>query len=186
MAVLVAAGAGVRHRRRWVFRDLEILIEPGDLVAVTGPPGSGRTTALLCLAGRLRLSEGSVDLLRGRAALGFVPGVSDPEPVMTVDEHVRERSALLGLPNVDVPLLGLDPQAQGRQLGPFQRHLLGIVLALMEDPRLIALDGVDEGLDAGERTRLREVLHEVTDAGVAVIVTARNLDDDDVTTEVRL
>jgi ABC-2 type transport system ATP-binding protein len=186
MAVLVAAGAGVRHRRRWVFRDLEVLIDPGDLVAVTGPPGSGRTTALLALAGRFRLSEGSVDFLEGGAALGFVPGVSDPEPVMTVAEHVRERSALLGLPSVDVPLLGLDPEAKGWQLGPFQRQLLGIVLALMEDPRIVALDGVDEGLDADERTQLRKVLRELTDTGVAVLVTARHLGEDDITTEVRL
>ncbi|MEV6487797.1 ATP-binding cassette domain-containing protein [Actinoplanes sp. NPDC051633] len=192
MSVLVCAGAGVRHGRRWVFRDLEILVEPGDLIAVTGPPGSGRTTALLALAGRFRLSEGSVDLVDAGAALGFVPGVTDPEPVMTVAEHIRERRALLGLPKADVPLLGLDPAAKGWQLSRFDRQLLGIVLALMEEPQVIALDGIDEGLDAGERRRLRQVLREVAATGVAVIVTARHLgegdeeQDEDFTTEVRL
>ena len=53
MPVLTAAGAGVRHRRRWLFQDLDVSVEPGEIVAVVGPPGSGRTTVLLALAAAL-------------------------------------------------------------------------------------------------------------------------------------
>ena len=60
MSVLTAHGAGVRHRGRWLFRDLDVTVEPGELVAVVGPPGSGRTTLLLALADRFRLSAGKV------------------------------------------------------------------------------------------------------------------------------
>src|SRR5689334_392114 len=95
MPVLTARGAGVRHRRRWLFRDLDVTVEPGDLVAVVGPPGSGRTTLLLAMARRFRLSAGEVRLT-GRAALGHVPEVTAPEPAFTVADHVRERLALLG------------------------------------------------------------------------------------------
>ena len=52
MPVLTAAGAGVRHRRRWLFRDLDVGVEPGEIVAIVGPPGSGRTTVLLALSHR--------------------------------------------------------------------------------------------------------------------------------------
>ena len=44
MSVLTVRGAGVRRRRQWLFRDFDVTVDPGDLVAVTGPPGSGRTT----------------------------------------------------------------------------------------------------------------------------------------------
>ncbi|BBH64324.1 hypothetical protein ACTI_10090 [Actinoplanes sp. OR16] len=176
MSVLTATGAGVRHHRRWLVHGLDLRVEPGETVAVTGPPGSGRTSALLALARRLRLSEGSVEIV-GTAALGHVPDVEEPEPVFTVTEHIRERLALLGRRRDEqVPLHGLDPELRGRDLTPYQRQVLGLVLATLNDPAVIALDGVDAGLDAAEQASLWALLDAVTAEGVAVLVTAREID----------
>ncbi len=178
MSVLSATGAGVRHHRRWLLRDLDLVIEAGEAVAVAGPPGSGRTSTLLALARRLRLSVGTVSL-SGTAALGHVAGVNDPEPVFTVREHVRERLALLGRSRREaatVDLHGLDPESQGRDLTPYQKQVLGLILARLAKPALIALDGVDSGLDAGEQAALWALLGELTAEGVAVLVTAREID----------
>ena len=186
MSVLTAAGAGVRHRRRWVFRDLDVTVEPGESVAVVGPPGSGRTTVLLALANRFQLSAGELTL-SGTAALGYVPDVQQPEPVFTVTEHVRERLALLGRPPREaVDLYGLDPGSKGWQLSPYQRQVLGLVLAKLGDPAVIALDGVDQGLDAGEQDALWALLDEIAASGVAVLVTARTIDRARVTTVIDL
>lgn len=186
MPVLTARGAGVRHRRRWLFRDLDATVEPGDLVAVVGPPGSGRTTLLLALARRFRLSAGEVTIT-GRAALGHVPEVTAPEPVFTVAEHVRERLALLGRSRRQpVDLYGLDPNAKGRDLSPYERQLLGLVLARLADPALIALDGADEGLDAAEQEALWIRLAELAESGTTIVLTARDVDPARVTTTIRL
>ena len=186
MPVLTAAGAGVRHRRRWLFQDLDVSVEPGEIVAIVGPPGSGRTTVLLALSHRFKLSAGRVT---GAAALGWVPDVTSPEPVLTVIEHVRERLLLTGRNPREagqVPLLGLDPQIKGYELSPFQRQLLGLVLARLERPRVIALDAVDEGLDAGETRELWTRLESIAEDGIAVLVTAREVDPGRVSTVVRL
>jgi len=178
MPVLTAAGAGVRHRRRWLFRDLDVSVEPGELVAIVGPPGSGRTTVLLALARRFKLSAGRVT---GSASLGWVPDVTSAEPVLTVLEHVRERLLLTGRSTREadrVPLLGLDPAAKGFQLSPYQRQLLGLVLARLENPRVIALDAVDEGLDGAETRQLWELLGSIAEDGIAVLVTAREIEPD--------
>jgi ABC-2 type transport system ATP-binding protein len=191
MPVLTATGAGVRHRRGWLFRDLDVTAEPGDLVAVVGMPGSGRTTVMLALARRFRLSAGKVDLF-GTAALGYVPDVEQPEPVFSVAEHVRERLALLGRPSRDAAavladgLYGLDPALKGWQLTPYQKQLLGLALARLGNPAVIALDGVDDGLDAREQAELWRILGELAAAGVALVMTAREIDPDRVTTVVRL
>jgi ABC-2 type transport system ATP-binding protein len=191
MSVLVATGAGVRHRRSWVFRDLDVEVRPGEIVAVVGPPGSGRTTVLLALAKRFRLSTGEV-ALSGAAALGHVPGVEQPEPMLTVAEHVRERLALLGRPRreaddvIDGGLYGIAPTLRGWQLNPYQRQLLGLALARLGGPRVIALDGVDDGLDAREQAELWSALADLAESGVAVLVTAREVDPERVATVVRL
>jgi ABC-2 type transport system ATP-binding protein len=188
MSVLSARGAGVRSRRRWLFRDLDVTVEPGELVAIVGPPGSGRTTALLALAGRFRLSAGSVTV-SGTAALGYVPDVEGPEPVFTVAEHVRERLALLGRSRSEaagVDLHGLDPGKQGRDLTPYEKQVLGLILAGLSEPQVIALDGLDDGLDAGEREALGELIDRLVEGGTAVLVTAREVDPERVTTSIEL
>ncbi|MCY1145234.1 ATP-binding cassette domain-containing protein [Actinoplanes sp. Pm04-4] len=193
MPVLIARGAGVRQRRRrgrdpWLFRDLDVTVEPGDLVAVTGPPGSGRTTMLLALARRFRLNAGSVEL-HGRASLGYVPEVSIPEPVFTVTEHVRERLMLLGRPRSEaagVDLHGLDPQKQGQDLSPYEKQVLGLVLAQLAHPAVIALDAYDDGLDSRERDTLWHLITTLTASGTAVILTTRKIDPTQVTTVISL
>jgi ABC-2 type transport system ATP-binding protein len=188
MSVLIARGVGVRRRRRWLFRDLDVTVGPGDVVAVVGPPGSGRTTALLSLAGRFRLSAGSI-AVSGTASLGHVPDVEMPEPVFTVAEHVRERLALLGRPRGEaagVSLRGLDAGKQGRDLTPYEKQVLGLILAGLSEPQMVALDGLDDGLDAGEQKQLWEQIEELAESGVAVLVTAREVDPERVATVIDL
>ncbi|NUT31441.1 MAG: hypothetical protein HOV79_00045, partial [Hamadaea sp.] len=59
--VLAARGLGLHTRATgWVFRGLDLRLAPGELVALTGAPGGGRTSALLSLAGRVRHTHGTV------------------------------------------------------------------------------------------------------------------------------
>lgn len=183
MSVLEARGVGVRQRRRWLFQGLDLTIEPGEIVAVVGPPGSGRTTALLALAGRFRLSAGSVTFSR-TPSLGHVPEADAPEPVFTVAEHLRERLALLGRPRSEaegVELHGLAPERPGRELTPYEKQVLGLILASLNEPWVIALDGLDDGLDAKEQQQVWELIGELSEQGIAVLVTARDVDPERVT-----
>ncbi|MFI7098569.1 ATP-binding cassette domain-containing protein [Streptomyces sp. NPDC050161] len=105
-AAVIARGIGVEGPRGWAFRGVDISAEPGELIAVQGPSGSGRTCLLLALTGRMRISEGHATVagfplpkrmgtVRSRTAIAHVPGVADLEPALTVAEHLKE-AALLG------------------------------------------------------------------------------------------
>ncbi|MFC7894035.1 ATP-binding cassette domain-containing protein [Streptomyces sp. NPDC057381] len=96
---------GLRGPRGWVFRGVRAEAEPGSLIAVEGPSGSGRTCLLLALTGRMRPTDGTavvgglrlprqMSALRRTSALAHVPGVTDLEPSLTVAEHLRERALL--------------------------------------------------------------------------------------------
>src|SRR6185295_11888531 len=85
-----------------------------------------------------------------------------------------------------VDLLGLDPLLKGRELTPYEKQVLGLVLAQLSKPALIALDGLDNGLDAVEQAVLLKQLAEIAATGTTVVFTARDIDPELVTTVVRL
>ncbi|MFJ5259173.1 ATP-binding cassette domain-containing protein [Streptomyces sp. NPDC088387] len=96
---------GLKGARGWAFRGVSFTAGPGSLIAVEGPSGSGRTSLLLALTGRMRATEGTATVgdarlprqlapLRRVSALAHVPGVTDLEPSLTVGEHLRERALL--------------------------------------------------------------------------------------------
>ncbi|MCK1818655.1 ATP-binding cassette domain-containing protein [Streptomyces sp. XM83C] len=104
-ARVVADDLGLRGPRGWAFRGVGLDAEPGSLIAVAGPSGSGRTCLLLALTGRMRPTEGTaavdglrlprqMSAVRRVSALAHVPGVTDLEPALTVGEHLRERALL--------------------------------------------------------------------------------------------
>ncbi|MEU3886795.1 ATP-binding cassette domain-containing protein [Streptomyces sp. NPDC029041] len=102
---IAAEGLGIKGPRGWAVRGISVDAEPGALVAVEGPSGSGRTCLLLALTGRMKVSEGTAAVgdarlpkqmaaVRGISALAHVPGLTDLDPALTVGEHLRERALL--------------------------------------------------------------------------------------------
>ncbi|MFI6206563.1 ATP-binding cassette domain-containing protein [Streptomyces sp. NPDC051041] len=102
---VTARDLGVRGPRGWAFRGVRVEAEPGSLIALEGPSGSGRTCLLLTLTGRMRPTEGQarvggfalprrMSALRRVSAVAHVPGVTDLDPALTVGEHLRERALL--------------------------------------------------------------------------------------------
>ncbi|WP_437075065.1 ATP-binding cassette domain-containing protein [Streptomyces sp. enrichment culture] len=104
-AAVVARGFGVRGPRGWAFRGIGVDAPPGSLIAIAGPSGSGRTSLLLALTGRMKATEGTAAVgglelprrmaaVRRISALAHVPGVTDLDPALTVGEHLHERALL--------------------------------------------------------------------------------------------
>ncbi|MGW1467679.1 ATP-binding cassette domain-containing protein [Streptomyces sp. NPDC002308] len=207
-AAVEVRGLGLRGPRGWAFRGVEFDAAPGTLTALAGPSGSGRTSLLLALTGRMRTTEGRASTggypLPGRlaavrriTALGPVPGVSELEGTLTVAEHLRERALLrsrytgpvraLFRPRREraasgervaevVEAAGLDltalPKAgrtQARDLGRLDALRLSVALALLDEPRLLAVDDTGLGLDAAGREAAWELLRTVAARGTTVL-----------------
>lgn len=102
---VTAEDLGLKGPRGWAFRGVTLDAEPGSLIAIEGPSGSGRTCLLLALTGRMKPTEGVAAVgglklprhmaaVRRSAAVANVPGVTDLEPALTVGEHLREAALL--------------------------------------------------------------------------------------------
>ncbi len=183
-----ARGLSMRGSRGWVYRGVDLDVEPGHLVAVQGAAGSGRTCLLLTLAGRMAPTEGfarvgnlplprQMTKVQRIAALGVAAGVSDLDPALTVRDHVRERLLLHGhlarrsrvATALDAAGLEIDPERMVRDLHPGQRQLLGVATALIGAPRVVLVDDVDDGLAARGQRELWEALRGVSRRGVTVV-----------------
>ena len=95
---LIAAKLGCGYRKRAVFADVSLRIEPGELLAVLGPNGAGKTTLLKALSRLIRPTAGSVTLdghdvwrlspSTVAAHVAFAPQVLAPDWPFTVHEFV--------------------------------------------------------------------------------------------------
>ena len=185
--IVEAVDLGLRASRGWVFRNVNLQLDAGRLLALTGRPGSGRTSLLLALAGHFKTNAGRLTR-NGPAALGYIPGLQGPEPALTVAEHIEERLLLIGRwsrrrrrEQIETTIAAasalagepLHPDAKGRELTSLQRQELGLALAALNEPRLIVTDDVDAGMDSDERRRLWLGLADLAAQGYAVVAAAR-------------
>lgn len=171
-----------------VLRGVSVAVEPGRMMAVTGPSGAGKTTLLLTMAGLLRPARGSVavggSVLRDRdhaVGLGvvLVPQDNGLATILTADENVQVVLIANGLAPVDarratarwlerVGLFGQrDQLVEELSGGQQQRTAVARGLALGGD--VLLADEVTSELDVSSRQHVLELLREEADRGVAVV-----------------
>lgn len=182
-------------RRDWggraVLAGLDLVVEPGDVVALRGANGAGKTTLLRVLATLLRPSGGELRLFGHDAAIhpvaarrrvGWVGHETACYPDLTGRENLAFHAALHrvdGGAERATELLawaGLEPAAD-RPLRTYSRGMaqrLALARALLHRPSLLLLDEPFSGLDAESAERLAVSLHELRLAGTAVVLSSHD------------
>lgn len=179
-----------------VLRGLSMALAPGECRALVGMNGAGKTTALRAVLGMLRLDCGEVRLLGEdlRTApreiwsrIGCLVETPFCYPELTARENLRAAAALRGARRADAEAtcarlaetLGLAPwmDLPSHRLSLGTRQKVGILAALVHRPQLVLLDEPTNALDPLAVMALREILAELTDQGVAVLVTGHHLDE---------
>jgi ABC-2 type transport system ATP-binding protein len=181
---------------RAALTGLSLDVEPGQVVAMIGLNGAGKTTALRVLTGRLRPASGTARVLgqdparlEGAAArrFGHVVGMPLVSPDLTVTENVRVAALLHGLPDADVAAaadavvaaLDLAPWAdsRARALSQGNAQRLGIACAVIHRPAALVLDEPTSALDPRGVVLVRELVRSLADDGAAVLVSSHHLDE---------
>ena len=178
------------------LQGIDLVVQRGELLALTGPSGSGKSTILnLCglidtpdsgdivLGGRsvTGQDENQRTLLR-RDAMGFVFQSFNLVPVMTVAENVDYPLFIAGVPaaerreRVAAQLLavGLQDHAQHRPdaLSGGQRQRVAIARALVKRPRLVIADEPTASLDSHTADQVLDLMRELGHAEGAAFVIA--------------
>jgi len=174
MTVLAARGICKSFGRRRVLAGLDLEAAAGEMVAVAGENGTGKTTLLRILAGDLRPDAGSV-AIRGRP--GYCPQTAVLDEALTVNQNVRYFQAAYGIGRTGraealierLGYAGCRDQRVGTLSGG-TRQKLSLTLALMHDPPVLLLDEPYQGFDWQTYLAFWEMAGELRDRGTATVV----------------
>jgi energy-coupling factor transporter ATP-binding protein EcfA2 len=166
----VAAGFG----DRMVLDGVDLTGRSGEVVALSGPNGGGKTTLLRIIAGGLAPLSGRVERRPGRIA--YLP--QNPTALLhlpTVRAEVSftlQRSGALERPEVVLRALGLLQVADRypRDLACGERQRAALAAVIPGRPGLVLLDEPTRGMDAPARDALVRVVAALRDAGTAVVL----------------
>ena len=170
--VITLHGGGHRFGDEWLFRKLDVDLEPGGRLAVVGPNGSGKTTLLDILGGRLGPTEGRVETA-GTVVLSYYDQTQrDLDPNQRVREAVAGMAAQPGWEQVRLmERFRFDSDLQWATIGTLsggERRRLQLLLALTSFPNVLLLDEPTNDLDLDTLRALEDFLE--TWPGSLVIV----------------
>jgi ABC-2 type transport system ATP-binding protein len=156
---------------------------PGQVSAVVGGDGAGRTTLLRCLAGALAASAGEI---RRPAAnrIGYLPAGSGTYPDLTVAENLAFRAAVYGVhaagrsaEYLERAGLGTARDRLAGQLSGGMRQKLGVIAAMLHQPALLVLDEPTTGVDPVSRVEVWWLIARAAADGAAVVLATSYLDE---------
>jgi ABC-2 type transport system ATP-binding protein len=180
-------GLTKRYAEATALDDIDLEVAPGELRGLLGPNGAGKTTLLRALFGLVRTDGGTIELLghtlpraRGRPLPGVAGFVEEP----AFYAYLSGRANLELLADLDdgastdideaLTRVGLAERA-GDRVGRYStgmRQRLGIAAALLRRPALLLLDEPTSGLDPAGVRAVSGLLRDLSDQGVAVILSS--------------
>jgi lipopolysaccharide export system ATP-binding protein len=184
------------YRRRPVIRDISLDLSRGEIVALLGPNGSGKTTCFYAIAGLVRPEGGSVILdgrdvtalpmyRRARLGIGYLPQEVSIFRGLTVEENIRavleiivpdrhKRRERLEELLSDFSITHIR-RASALALSGGERRRVEIARCLAADPSYLLLDEPFAGVDPIAVGEIRLLVQHLKDRGIGVLITDHNV-----------
>jgi ABC-2 type transport system ATP-binding protein len=174
--------------------DVSFKVRPGEIFALIGPNGSGKTTIIKIIAGLLKPTSGMVTVggldvtrepVRTKAQIGYIPDDPAVWPAMTGEEFLQFVAALYGVDEgtrrARVPRLLSVFDLKGTEKGYFEDYSRGnkqkfaILAALIHEPKLLLVDEPIVGLDPRAAEIAKSQLVQFARQGGAVLLATHTL-----------
>lgn len=190
--VLRAAGVRVRYGAREAVRGVDLELRAGEITAVMGRNGSGKSSLLWALQGSGRRDGGTVDVKgvdpatarsRARSLVALVP--QDVASLLFCESVAEECAAAdreAGLAPgatstaLDALVSGVDRDAHPRDLSEGQRLALALAVMLAVPAATLLLDEPTRGLDYAAKDALVAILRRLATGGTAIAVATHDVE----------
>ncbi|WP_454007167.1 ABC transporter ATP-binding protein [Alcaligenes sp. Marseille-Q7550] len=178
------------------LHEVSLTVQPGEVVALLGANGAGKSTTLRAISGLIRPMAGAIRWkgqdIQGRSpdhilrlGLSHCPEERHVWPEMSVEENL-ELGAYLIRSRIEVarrqalafhrfPRLKERPRQLAGPLSGGGQQMLAIARALMSEPELLILDEPSLGLSPKMALEVFEVVREISEHGVSILVVEQNV-----------
>lgn len=195
--VLSCRGIEASYGSLQVLFGVDLEVGRGEIVALLGTNGAGKSSVLRCLAGLMRTSSGEISLRdetgRGwspehmaREGLALVPGGRGVFPTLTVSENlgvarwlvrrdpdredeIRDRIDEL------FPALADRWDVRAGDLSGGEQQMLSIAMALLSAPEILCIDELSLGLAPAMVTKLIDAVKQINAGGVTVVIVEQSI-----------
>ena len=166
---------------------LNLDVDEGEIYAFIGPNGAGKSTTIRILLGMLNPTEGFVEVLGKIPSqknivhlfnnIGYLPGELATYEKLTGREtikflgnlkHVSDWSYIESL----IERLDFDSTRKTKDLSKGNKQKLGLILALMNKPKLLVLDEPTSGLDPLMQQTAIDLLKEMQQNGTTIFLSS--------------
>ncbi|MGW6280167.1 ATP-binding cassette domain-containing protein [Kribbella sp. NPDC055071] len=168
-----------RYGRRQILAGVDLQVSSGELLALVGANGSGKSTVLKLMVGLSRPSTGTVR--RSARVVSYVPDVFASHDRLSASSYLRHMGRIRGLSDraarsradelLERLALSGGADTAMRKLSKGNAQKVALAQALLDPPQLLVLDEPWAGLDATAHATLRELLTEAASQGAAVAFT---------------
>ena len=197
--LLEVEGLNTYYGESHALRDFALTINEGEIVALLGRNGMGKSTALKSIMGLVKPRSGRV-VFRGadlfgsapfrmaRAGVGYVPEERRIFPTLSVHDNLAmgvksgastpasgSKTWTIDRIYRHFPFMRERAGQKGRLLSGGEQQMLAIARTLMGNPEVLLVDEPTEGLAPLMVKEVRDVLAEINKAGVAIVVVEHNL-----------
>jgi ABC-type multidrug transport system ATPase subunit len=184
--VIIARSLTRTFDKTVALRNLSLTIDSGEMFALIGPDGAGKTTFFRIVTGLLKPSSGEIRR-DGHKDFGFVPQKFALYTDLTIDENLALRAKLYGLDTRIATSRGQELMARvglarfgarlAGNLSGGMKQKLALVAALLTKPDLLLLDEPTTGVDPMSRREFWSMLHQLHHEGLTIVVSTPYMDE---------
>ena len=196
-AILCAKGLHKQYGKRMVVKDVDVLLNRGEIVGLLGPNGAGKTTSFYMITGMIKPTKGNIFLddyeitndamyKRARKGIGYLAQEPSIFGKLTVEDNLKlvlelrkdltekdqkEKMELL-LQDLSVSHLA---QSKGNTLSGGERRRVEIARCLCMDPDFILLDEPFAGVDPIAVEEIQGIVYSLKKKEIGVLITDHNV-----------
>lgn len=173
---IVVGGLKKSYQNRPVLKGIDLHITSGEIFALLGVNGAGKTTALECIEGLRKYDSGTIEI-HGKTGIQLQSSSlpAHIKPMEAVKLFAKWNKAVID--NTTLDALGIKEmeRLQYFQLSTGQKRRLHLALALIGDPDIIFLDEPTAGLDVEGRISLHNQIRKLKSQGKTIVLASHDM-----------